>query len=45
MIKAASTMGLFDETMYILNLISALKRSGADQIITYSSLNISKFLI
>jgi len=45
MIKAASTMGLFDETMYILSLISALKRSGADQIITYSSLNISKFLI
>ena len=45
MIKAASTTGLFDETMYILNLISALKRSGADKIITYSSLNISKFLI
>ncbi len=45
MIKAASTIGLFDETMYILNLISALKRSGADKIITYSSLNISKFLI
>jgi porphobilinogen synthase len=45
MIKAASTIGLIDETMYILNLISALKRSGADKIITYSSLNISKFLI
>ncbi len=45
MIKAASTTGLFDETMYILNLISTLKRSGADKIITYSSLTISKFLL
>jgi porphobilinogen synthase len=44
-IKAAATIGLFDETSYILNLISALKRSGADKIISYSSLNISKYLL
>jgi porphobilinogen synthase len=44
-IKAAATLGLFDETSYILNLISALKRSGADKIISYSSLNISKYLL
>ena len=45
MIKAASTLGLLDETWYILNLISALKRAGADKIISYSSLNISKYLL
>jgi porphobilinogen synthase len=44
-IKAAATIGLFDETSYILKLISALKRSGADKIISYSSLNISKYLL
>ena len=43
-IKAAALIGLFDETSYILHLISALKRSGADKIISYSSLNISKYL-
>jgi len=45
MIKAAATFGLLDETWFILNLISALKRSGADMIISYSSLNISKYLL
>jgi porphobilinogen synthase len=45
MIKAAAANGLFDETWYILNLISELKRAGADKIISYSSLNISKYLL
>lgn len=45
MIKAAAILGLLDETWYILNLISALKRAGADKIISYSSLNISKYLL
>jgi porphobilinogen synthase len=45
MIKAAAGTGLFDETWYILNLISELKRAGADKIISYSSLNISKYLL
>jgi porphobilinogen synthase len=45
MIKAAAASGLLDEIWYILNLISALKRAGADMIISYSSLNISKYLL
>ena len=43
--KAGVTIGLFDETSYVLNLLSALKRSGADKIISYSTLNISKYLL
>jgi porphobilinogen synthase len=45
MIKAAARFGLLDETWFILNLIASLKRSGADMIISYSSLNISKYLL
>jgi porphobilinogen synthase len=45
MIKAAAAFGLLDEIWYILNLIFALKRAGADMIISYSSLNISKYLL
>ena len=44
-IKAGAAFGLLDETWFILNLIAALKRSGADMIISYSSLNISKYLL
>lgn len=45
MIKAASKIGLLDETWFILNLIYSLKRAGVDKIISYSSLNISKYLL
>jgi porphobilinogen synthase len=45
MIKAAAKIGLFDETCFILNLISSLKRAGVDKIISYSSFNISKYLL
>jgi porphobilinogen synthase len=45
MIKAAARFGLLDETWFILNLMAALKRSGADMIISYSSLKISKYLL
>lgn len=44
-IKAGAAVGFLDETWFILNLIAALKRSGADMIISYSSLNISKYLL
>jgi porphobilinogen synthase len=45
MIKAAAKIGLLDETYFILNLISSLKRAGVDKIISYSSFNISKYLL
>jgi porphobilinogen synthase len=45
MIKAASKIGVLDETYFILNLIYSLKRAGVDKIISYSSFNISKYLL
>ena len=45
MIKAASKIGVLDETWFILNLIYSLKRAGVDKIISYSSLNISSYLL
>src|SRR5918992_729606 len=45
MIKAASKVGFIDETYFILNLIYSLKRAGVDKIISYSSSNISKYLL
>lgn len=45
MIKAASKIGLLDENYFILNLIYSLKRAGVDKIISYSSFNISKYLL
>jgi porphobilinogen synthase len=45
MIKAASKVGFIDETYFILNLIYSLKRAGVDKIISYSSFNISKYLL
>jgi porphobilinogen synthase len=45
MIKAASKIGLLDETFFILNLLYSLKRAGVDKIISYSSFDISKYLV
>ena len=45
MIKAASKIGVIDEIWFILNLIYSLKRAGVDKIISYSSFNISKYLL
>lgn len=45
MIKAASKIGLLDETFFILNLLYSLKRAGVDKIISYSSFDISQYLI
>lgn len=44
MIKAASKMGVIDEIHFLLNLLGSLKRSGADKIITYSSLYLSELM-
>jgi porphobilinogen synthase len=45
MVKAASKEGLLDETFFILNIFRSLKRAGVDKIISYSSFDISKYLI
>jgi porphobilinogen synthase len=45
MIKAASEIGVLDETYFILNLIYSLKRVGVDKIISYSSFDISKYFL
>jgi porphobilinogen synthase len=45
MIKAAAKIGVLDEIWFILNLIYSLKRAGIDKIISYSSFNISKYLL
>jgi porphobilinogen synthase len=45
MIKAASKSGLLDENYFIINLFSSLKRAGADKIMSYSSLSISKYFL
>lgn len=45
MIKAASKIGVLDETYFVLNLIYSLKRAGVDKIISYSSFDISAYLL
>lgn len=45
MIKAASEIGVLDETYFILNLIYSLKQAGVDKIVSYSSFDISKYLL
>ena len=45
MIKAASEIGVLDEIYFILNLIYSLNRVGVDKIISYSSFDISKYLL
>ncbi|HEX5186397.1 MAG TPA: porphobilinogen synthase [Nitrososphaeraceae archaeon] len=45
MIKAASKSGLLDENYFTINLISSLKRAGADKIMSYSSLSISRYFL
>jgi porphobilinogen synthase len=45
MIKAASKLGLLDENHFVINMISSLKRAGADKIMSYSSLSISKYFL
>jgi len=45
MVKAASKSGLLDENYFNINLFSSLKRAGADKIMSYSSLDISKYFL
>lgn len=44
MIKAASSIGAIDEIYYLINLIGAIKRAGGNKIISYSSLDLSRFI-
>ena len=44
MIKAASTSGLIDEEEWKVCSIASIKRAGADRIISYFALEVSKYL-
>ncbi len=44
MIKAASQMGWIDEQKVTLELLTGLKRAGADMIITYHALDVARWL-
>ena len=44
MVKAAAAMGYIDEKKIVLENITAMKRAGADIIITYHALDICKWL-
>jgi porphobilinogen synthase len=44
MIKAAATRGWIDEEEWKVNSISSMKRAGADNIISYFSMDITRYL-
>ena len=44
MVKAASQMGWIDEKTIMVEILTAIKRAGADIIITYFAKDIAKFL-
>ncbi|GAA0179474.1 porphobilinogen synthase [Clostridium sediminicola] len=44
MVKAAAVLGLIDEKQVALEMLLSIKRAGADMIITYYSLQASKWL-
>jgi porphobilinogen synthase len=44
MIKAAAQNGWIDERMAVLEVLTAIKRAGADLIITYFAKDASKWL-
>ena len=44
MVKAASKMGWIDEDKIVLEILTSIKRSGADIIITYFAKQIAKSL-
>jgi porphobilinogen synthase len=44
MIKAAAMQGLINEEEWKVNLIASIKRSGADKIISYFSMDIARYL-
>jgi porphobilinogen synthase len=44
MIKAAAMKGWMDEVKVTLETLTAIKRAGADLIITYSAINAAQWL-
>jgi len=44
MVKAAAANGWIDEKRIVLENMIAMKRAGADRIITYHALDVAKFL-
>jgi porphobilinogen synthase len=44
MIKAAAQMGWIDEQKITLELLTGMKRAGADIIITYHALDVARWI-
>jgi porphobilinogen synthase len=44
MVKAAAEKGIFDERAVVLEIMTALKRAGADMIVTYWARELAKWL-
>ena len=44
MVKAAAKAGLIDETRTMLEILTAIKRAGADLILTYHAIDAAKAL-
>ena len=44
MVKAAAEKGLIDEKRIVMENMTAIKRAGADIIITYHALDVAKWL-
>jgi porphobilinogen synthase len=44
MVKAAAEKGIFDERAAVLEIMTALKRAGADLIVTYWARELTKWL-
>ena len=44
MVKAAAKMGWIDETKVMLEILTSLKRAGADLILTYHAIDAAKEL-
>jgi porphobilinogen synthase len=45
MVKAAAKLGWLDERQIIYEILVAIKRAGADLIITYHAKDVAEFLI
>ena len=44
MVKAASEKGIFDERAAVLEIMTALKRAGADMVVTYWACELAKWV-
>jgi porphobilinogen synthase len=44
MVKAAALKGIFDERSAVLEIMTALKRAGADMVVTYWACELAKWL-